>query len=189
MLLDHLPPITKDRFWDAPIKVILATLLMCLVAPIELFSGTTLPVTLQTLVILGLGILLGPIRGGIAALLYLILGCLGLPVFAEGGSGVDKLWGPTGGFLVSFVIAAWMVGKMAQSKWGQSWGGVFLAFVLGHALILLLGFAWYGWGEGFADVPNILHSLLPGLGLKITFGTLLIGGLHSLIRFLIRQEA
>ncbi|MEM7659168.1 MAG: biotin transporter BioY, partial [Bacteroidota bacterium] len=170
-------------------KVILAILVCALVAPIGVFSGTEIPITLQTLILLSIGMILGAWRGGIAALLYLILGFVGLPVFAEGSSGIDKLWGPSGGFLISFVLATWLVGKMAASKWGQTWFGVFVTFVVGHDLILLIGCLWLGWMSGWKILPEVIKSLLPGLIIKIVVGTLFIGGFNALLRLLIQRRA
>ena len=70
------------------------------------------PMTLQPLAVLAVGGLLGGAAGLAALLLYIGLGVLGLPVFAGGGSGVLRLLGPTGGYLMAFPIAAWITGTL-----------------------------------------------------------------------------
>lgn len=188
MLLDEFAIGGKDRFWDAPSKVVLATLLICLLAPIEIDVVSELPVTLQTFVILSLAMILGPIKGSIATGLYVILGALGLPVFAGGGAGWEKLIGPTGGFLISFVLAAWLVGKMATMKWGENWAWIALSLLLGHVLILIIGFLWLGVQIGFDGMWGKVTPLLPGMVIKVLAGMLVIGLLNMGMRMLIRQN-
>ena len=59
--------------------------------------GTPVPVTLQDLVVLAAGVLLGPVRGGVAIASYLVIGAMGAPVFSNGNGGLPWLMGPTGG--------------------------------------------------------------------------------------------
>lgn len=74
--------------------------------------GTAVPVTLQTLVVSLSGLLLGPVLGAAAQALYLAAGALGLPVFAAGG-GLAYLFGPTGGYLLAYPVAAALTGALA----------------------------------------------------------------------------
>src|SRR3989344_5830887 len=83
------------------------------VAPFKIPLGfTPVPITLQTLVVLLAGAVLGSTYGALAMILYVLVGALGLPVFAGGGSGVGALLGPTGGYLFSYFIAAFFIGKI-----------------------------------------------------------------------------
>jgi biotin transport system substrate-specific component len=70
------------------------------------------PMTLQPLAVLAVGGLLGPVAGTSALVLYVVLGALGLPVFAGGGSGALRLIGPTGGYLLAFPLAAGVTGAL-----------------------------------------------------------------------------
>jgi biotin transport system substrate-specific component len=72
------------------------------------------PVTLQVLGVFLAGLLLGPLWGGAAMVLYLLAGALGAPVFAQGAAGVGVLLGPTGGYLLSYPLAAVVVGALAH---------------------------------------------------------------------------
>lgn len=74
------------------------------------------PITLQTLFVLLSGVMLGPEFGALAMIIYILLGLIGLPVFAEGKAGIGHLLGPTGGFLLSFPVAAFVIGKLAPTK-------------------------------------------------------------------------
>lgn len=96
---------------------------------------TPVPFTLQPLAVLAVGGLLGAADGAGALVLYLALGALGLPVFAGGGSGLVRLIGPTGGYLLAFPIAAAAVGALAAP--GRS-GGVTLWRALAGCVLGML---------------------------------------------------
>ena len=73
------------------------------------------PHTLQPLIVMLSGFLLGPKWGPISIITWIILGCLGLPVFNQGQAGAVMLLGPTGGFIVGFVVCSWLVGKFTSN--------------------------------------------------------------------------
>jgi len=98
----------------ALVAVFTALLVAAAVVPGIPLGGAGVPITLQTLAVMLTGLVLGPIRGGLAVLLYLLLGFVGLPVFSRGQSGLQVLSGPTAGYLVSFVVAALVVGLAAR---------------------------------------------------------------------------
>src|SRR3989344_519623 len=77
---------------------------------------TPVPITLQTLMVLLSGAMLGPYYGALSMIIYLLLGAIGLPVFAGGSSGVGALLGPSGGYLFSYPVAAFAIGYMMQKK-------------------------------------------------------------------------
>ncbi len=91
---------------------------------------TPVPITLQTLMVLLSGAMLGPIYGALAMIVYLVLGAIGLPVFAGGSSGVGALLGPTGGYLFSYPVAAFTIGYMLQKKRLNSFFRYFSFFVI-----------------------------------------------------------
>jgi biotin transport system substrate-specific component len=103
--------------------------------------GTEVPQTAQTLAVLLAGALLGPLRGSAAVALYLALGAVGLPVLAGGAGGMERLVGPTGGFLAGFLAAAVLVGVARRRGWLLGWFPALGVMVAGHALILALGWA------------------------------------------------
>ncbi len=103
------------------------------------------PMTMQSLVVLCLGAALGARLGAATVGLYLLEGALGLPVFAgtpEKGVGLAYMMGPTGGYLVGFVLAAYAVGLLAERGWDRSHVKMFAAMALGHAIIFLFGYVW-----------------------------------------------
>lgn len=157
------------------VQVLIATSLICWIAPIEIGGGAVVPVSLQTLIILIFPFWLGKWRAFLAVSLYLLLGFAGLPVFAEGTSGIEKLWGPTGGFLLAFAGAAFVIGYLAEKGWAKDNFRIGWGFLLGHVLILVPGFIWLAVYLGSADgIGTILWTLLPGLGIKTLVGTALV---------------
>ena len=102
--------------------------------------GTPVPITLQPLAVLLVGGVLGPALGASTLALYLALGAAGLPVFTPYGlPGVARLIGPTGGYLLSYPVAAFAVGKLAGD--GRGYGRLILAAAAGLGLIHLGGVA------------------------------------------------
>ncbi len=72
------------------------------------------PITMQPLVVLLAGMLLGSKLSSISMIVWMLLGCVGLPVFHQGQGGVVMLVGPTGGFIVAFIVTAWLVGYLTE---------------------------------------------------------------------------
>src|SRR3989338_1057228 len=113
------------------------------VSPIKIPLGfTPVPITLQTLVVLLSGAMLGPYYGALAMILYVVVGALGLPVFAGGGSGIGALLGPTGGYLFSYFIAAFVIGKILQIRKSPKYLDYVLAMIAGTIIIYTLGAGW-----------------------------------------------
>jgi len=107
------------------------------------------PITGQTFGVLLVGALLGSKRGAFALLIYLAQGAVGLPVFAGGASGVARFVGPTGGYLVGFVLAGFVVGWLSERGWDRRFTTTALAMLIGNAVIYACGLprlaAFVGW--------------------------------------------
>lgn len=102
------------------------------------------PMTMQTLVVLMLGMAYGSTLGAGTVVAYLLVGAAGLPVFAgtpERGIGLAYMMGPTGGFLMGFVVAAWIVGLLAERGWDRSVPRCAGAMLAGTLAIFVLGLA------------------------------------------------
>jgi biotin transport system substrate-specific component len=121
------------------------------------------PMSMQTLVAIGLGLALGPARGGAAVLLYLAEGAVGLPVFAgtpEKGIGIAYMVGPTGGYLVGFYLAAVTAGLLARRGWGRNPVTAMAAALVAGAVVYGPGILWLGAVIGF-DKPVLELGLYP----------------------------
>lgn len=127
--------------------------------------GSPVPQSAQTLAVLMVGAFLGARNGVLALLGYLLLGALGVPVFADGASGWRHLVGPTSGYLFGFVVAAEMVGWLAKRDRLQKLLPAFAAMIGGHIIILGLGWARLGTSIGFepAFTKGVTPFLLGGL--------------------------
>lgn len=138
-----LPRATTD-FIGAAILVLIGSALLTISAKIQV-PFYPVPMTMQSLVVLCLGAALGARLGAATVALYLLEGALGLPVFAgtpEKGLGLAYMMGPTGGYLIGFLVAAYAVGLIAERGWDRSHVRMFLAMALGHAIIFLFGYLW-----------------------------------------------
>ena len=121
------------------------------------------PMTLQPLVVLMLGVVLGSKLGGAAVLFYLMQGAMGLPVFAgtpEKGLGLLYMAGPTGGYLAGFLVAAVVTGWLAERGLDRSRVGALVAMVTGMAVIYALGLLWLGVFVGY-NQTLLTVGLLP----------------------------
>ena len=119
--------------------VITFTVLTFLAAQVEI-PTQPVPFTLQTMLVLLAGAFLGARNGAYSQIVYLALGVIGIPVYAGFSFGLAKIFGPTGGYLLSFPFAAYLVGYVLEKKSGTL--ALILSFVLGQLLILFVGAAF-----------------------------------------------
>ncbi|HYK96710.1 MAG TPA: biotin transporter BioY [Candidatus Dormibacteraeota bacterium] len=123
--------------------ILIGTALIVLCARISfLVPGNPVPFTGQTFGVLLSAGALGFRRGLASSVLYLALGAVGLPVFAENRHGVDIILGVTGGYLVGFVVASALVGRLAELGWDRSILGAVGAMFLGSLVIYAVGVPW-----------------------------------------------
>ena len=133
------------------------------------------PVTMQTLAVLTVGILYGSQRGALSILSYLAAGALGLPVFANGGAGLVYMCGPTGGYLMGFVFAAWSVGFLAQRGWDRKVWLTLFASIVGLICIFIFGLAWLALFVGADKVIALgLMPFIPGAIYKLALLSLTV---------------
>jgi len=133
------------------------------------------PISAQTLAVLLIGALLGSRRGGLCLATYVLEGAAGLPVFAGGRGGVVHLVGPTGGYLVGFIAAAFAVGLLAERGWDRRVSTTLLMMLLGNALIYVFGLPWLARFVGGQRVLALgLLPFIPGDLLKLTLSAALL---------------
>jgi biotin transport system substrate-specific component len=132
------------------------------------------PMTMQTLVVLMLGMAYGPRLGAGTVLAYLLVGAVGLPVFAGTPGrdiGLAYMMGPTGGFLMGFVAAAWITGALAERGWDRSVPWCAGAMLAGTVVIFVLGLAALIPITGLSRaIETGLVPFLASSGLKIALG-------------------
>jgi biotin transport system substrate-specific component len=121
----------------------LGTALLALAAQVEIpLPFSPVPVTGQTFAVLLIGASLGARLASLTVATYIFEGALGLPVFAGGAAGIARLIGPTGGYLVGFVVAAAIVGWLAERGWTRTIPLTIAAMLTGEAAIYLFGLTW-----------------------------------------------
>jgi biotin transport system substrate-specific component len=145
--------------------------------------GTPVPLTLQVPAVLIVGGLLGPSLGASSLVFYLMLGATGLPVFAPGGlPGVARLFGPTGGYLLAYPLAAAIAGLGVTAS--RRWGRLAVALVAGTLMIHVGGVAQLAVLGGDPATAWRLGSLpfLLGDFAKLLFAGLIVGRFAAPVR-------
>jgi biotin transport system substrate-specific component len=119
------------------------------------------PITGQTLAVLLVGGTLGALRGTLAMVLYAVIGALGLPVFSDAHSGFATLLGPTGGYIVGFVLAAALTGWLAERTWDRKLLGGMVSYLAGSAIVFAVGLPWLGFSLGLTVEQTLVAGLYP----------------------------
>lgn len=149
------------------------TALTAILAQIQIPIGLV-PVSLATFAVFLSGALLGPQYGALSQLAYLLLGAANVPVFAGFTAGLPKLIGPTGGYLVGYVLMAWLVGFL--SRGGRThYVRLVLSMVAGELLLLTVGTAYFMILTGnslAAALGMCVVPFLPGDAAKIALAAL-----------------
>ena len=168
---------TRTRLHDGAL-VLGAALFTALLAQVAIaVPGSPVPVTGHTLAVVLTAAALGPMRGMAGQLAYVLLGAVGLPFYSKAASGLTQVLGPTGGYLVGFIPAAFLVGLAARHGFDrQPWKAVPL-FTVGQFVIFVLGVPWLSVVASL-DFATALHKgllpFLPGALLKATIAGLLV---------------
>ena len=135
----------KKSFAADVALVLIGTAITALAAQLAI-PNEPVPFTFQTLAVLLVGSTLGAVRGALSLALYALVGGLGLPVFTAQAHGFDYLFGATGGYIVGFILAAGFVGWLAEKGWSNSSIGMIASYVIGSAIIYVIGASWLTYG-------------------------------------------
>lgn len=140
------------------------------------------PMTMQSLAVMLIGIAYGSRLGGATVLAYLAEGLVGLPVFAGASAGPAYFVGPTGGYLVGFVLAAVCIGWLAERGWDRTLLRAIAAMAFGHILLFVPGVAWlavlFGWSKAiaFGVTPFVAATIV-----KTALGAAIIAAFWSFV--------
>ena len=136
--------LVRGRVAADMLLVVAASALIAIAAQVAIpLPFTPVPLTLQPLAVILVGVTLGSTRGAAAAMLYLLEGFSGLPVFALGHGGPATLLGPTAGFLYAYPLAAWLAGFISERGWGSSIVRAITGMLLALGVIYLGGWSWF----------------------------------------------
>ncbi len=135
----------KEKFFAIKFEVVLLFVLSMMIsfsAHLKIFLPfTPVPITFQTFTVLFISMLVGARRSLFIILIYIFQGIIGLPVFAS-GAGVRYILGPTGGYILGFLIGGYVVGFLAERGFDRDFYRTFIAMFLGNIIIYLFGVLW-----------------------------------------------
>ncbi len=178
------PPLAHELWWGE--NPIVRNVFLAIAGSIALWISAKIqvpfypvPMTMQTFAVLVVGMAFGWRLGAATVILYLAEGAMGLPVFAgtpEKGIGLAYMVGPTGGYLLGFVVAAAIVGWLAQKNWDRNVLTTLVAMIFGTSIIFLFGVAWLGAVIGW-EKPILqfgLYPFIPGAVFKIVLAAAML---------------
>lgn len=150
------------------LSILAGTVLIALASKIAVpLIGSPVPITLQSAAVLLVATVLGPVKGTLSVINYLLLGLSGAPLFAFGG-GFIYLLGPTGGYLVGFIAAAIIAGYLTRDQATLTLPKLFIALIISSGTIFLFGLLWL---LKFMTLKQALvagvYPFMIGAGLKI----------------------
>ena len=122
---------------------------------------TPVPLTLQTFAVLAGAAALGAERAVLAQTLYVGLAWLGLPILAEHKGGSAVVFGVTGGYLVGFIVASYLVGRMSQRGASRNVLDTVAAFVVGSLTVYVLGVSWLSYATGMTIREAVAAGMVP----------------------------
>jgi len=159
---------TKAIFFDLAV-VITGSILLALSAKFAFpVPFSPVPITLQTLVVLYLGLTLGKERAFGSVMAYIGQGLMGLPVFAGGKAGFLALSGPTGGYILGFAFAAYIAGLAAEKGMDRKFVTSLIAMTIGSIVIYAFGAFWLSLFVGFNKALALgVLPFIPGDILKV----------------------
>lgn len=174
------------------VLVLGGTLILAISAKIKV-PFYPVPMTLQTFAVMALAAAYGSRLAVLTVLAYLLEGALGLPVFTNtppAVAGPLYFLGPTGGFLIGFILLALIVGSATDRGWDRSIPKLFAAMVVADVVVFALGFAWLAWfaqlssgGQGLGVEAAFMNGVVPFLLadlLKIALAAMAIPAAWSL---------
>ena len=127
--------------------------------------GTPIPITLQTFFVVLSGAVLGKKLGAFSQIGYIFLGVMGLPVFQGYASGIAHAFGPTGGYLVGFMAASYLIGKMLEKEDSNPYK-IIISLVAGNAVLYSFGIIWLMFLYRISLLNAITIGVMPFLAVE-----------------------
>ena len=183
LVLADLVPAVRAR---NVVLVALGVLFTALLAQVSIpVPGSPVPITGQTLAVVLTAASLGPVRGVAVQAFYILSALVGLPFYSEASGGVDVVFGATGGYVVGFIPAAWLIGMAARRGMDRQPLKAAPLFVAGQAVVFAVGVPWLalsaGMSAGQALDAGFYPFILGGL-VKAVVAAGVLGGAWRLAR-------
>jgi biotin transport system substrate-specific component len=162
-----------SAWYAAPIAVLLGSLVLAASSYVEA-PMWPVPITLQTYAVCIIGALFGARLAAATVAAYLIEGAIGLPVFAGGAGGFAHVLGPTGGYLIGFLIAATLIGVLVERGWSKSFVALLGVMLLAHIAIFVFGVLqlqlFVGWSAAWSAgvAPFIAGTIIKTIAAAAT---------------------
>ncbi len=179
--VELVPEVTVAHVAKAVLLAALTAVLAQVSVPVP---GVAVPFSLQPFAVFFAGLLLGPLWAGFALLVYILVGLAGLPVFSNGGAGLGYFLGPTGGFLVGFLVAAILIGaivhRQVHPRALSDIGLIPQAIGLGVGLVIIyvIGIPWLATVQGISigAAVTVMAPYIPPDVLKAALTLMMVGG-------------
>lgn len=169
------------RTWASDVALVVAgTALVAVLAQVAI-PLWPVPITGQTLAVLLVGAGLGAVRGAASLSLYAVLGAVGLPIYSDSASGWSVLAGPTGGYIIGFIVSAAVVGWAAERAWDRGWYKPIITFVGGSLVVFAIGLPWLAVSLGQLGLPNDVNSVLVAGFYPFIIGGLIKAGIAAAV--------
>lgn len=171
--------------------IALLTALMCASAYISIpLPFTSVPLTAQTLMVNLIGMVLGPVEAGLTMVTYVLLGLVGLPVFSGGIGGPAKLFGPTGGYIFSYIIAVVVISLLRGKKYNII-RYILVSVAVGFVIIYGLGTLYFMFNMNMGLQESLVMCVYPYIPLdivKCVLAALIAKPIQELLRKVRPQE-
>ena len=135
-------------------KIAIFTALLCIVSPLSIPLGNGVSLSFATLIIFIASAVLNPLEAFISIAVYLIIGCVGVPVFQNFTGGISSIVGPTGGYLISYPVCALVSGLLLRVRRNFLWYN--LSFFIGVIIVHTVGYFWFSYVTTGAITPSVL---------------------------------
>jgi biotin transport system substrate-specific component len=175
-------PIANSRVLTEILLVTSGVLLLVGLTQVEI-PLKPVPITGQSLAVLFIGATFGSKRGLATTTAYIAIGLAGLPVFAAGASGLATLSGVTGGYIVGFLVAAFLMGKMSEMGLTRTLKNALIQCTVGHAVIFTAGVLWLSYFTGMKQaITSGLIPFIPGAVVKTILAAAIISFLWKIFK-------
>jgi biotin transport system substrate-specific component len=182
VLADLVPAVRARDAGLVALGVLFTALLAQVAVPVP---GSPVPITGQTLAVVLTAAALGPVRGTLTQVFYIAAGLVGLPFYSEASSGIDVVFGATGGYLIGFIPAAYLIGLAARRGADRNFLKAAPLFVAGQAVIFAVGVPWLAVTTGMTASQALdagFYPFIVGGIVKAVIAAAVLGGAWAVVR-------
>ena len=170
------------------VTIALIAAILCILSPMSIPLGfTPIPLTLGLFAVTMAGIILGPWKGMLCVLVYILLGAVGLPVFSGYTGGLPKIAGPTGGYLLGYLFLGWITGFFLEKFTGK-WHLCLIGAVIGVLVCDGFGTVWMGVQLSMGPVEALWAGMIPFLPFDLAKVVFAVLACYPVRNILVRQH-